>query len=72
MFKIEYTPGPCISWAIIIDKHLVTKTFLYGEEIYVSLDCFSPKLRTPFSCDSLDQVKQLIDSIDLTITLPCQ
>lgn len=69
IFKIEYSPGPCINWAIVINYNLNIETFLYSELVCIS----TSKFKTPFISHSLDDIHSIFEAIDVTvITLPLE
>ncbi|CAH1114716.1 unnamed protein product [Psylliodes chrysocephalus] len=70
LFKLEHKPGPCISWSIVIDEQLNVKTFLYSESISITIDNIAPALKTPFISSSLEEIKQLLNVIDTSTTIP--
>lgn len=60
LFKMENSPGPVISYAVIIKSNLEVQTFLYGKLIHFNVD----KLKTPFIVRDTVQIQNLLDKIE--------
>lgn len=63
LFKFEYTPGPVITWAIVIYDNLKLETYLYGQSVCISII----NSKSPFIISTLDELGNVIDAIDDTM-----
>lgn len=60
LFKIKYTPGPVITYSVVISKNLKVETYLYGTEVTI----LENKIKTPFTTNNLQELKDLLEKID--------
>lgn len=64
LFKLKYSPGPVITYSVIIHSDLKVETFLYGREIQILQNDIKPDLKTPFTSNNINEVKDLLFNID--------
>lgn len=60
LLKIENSPGPVISYAVVIKSNFEVETFLYGKIINFNVD----KLTTPFTVSDIQQIQNLLDTVE--------
>lgn len=58
IFKLTYVPGPVVTYAVIINNKLKVETFLYGKEMSI------PNLKTPFTSNNLNEIKDVLQALD--------
>lgn len=59
IFKVEYTPGPTITWAVVIADNLKVNTYLYGQLITSEVN----NKKTFFFTSNFDEIGNLLDTI---------
>lgn len=64
LFKLTYSPGPIITYSVVINSALKVDTFLYGREIYFPLHNTNTQQKTPFISSNIDEIKDLLFQID--------
>uniref|UniRef100_A0A1B6CRV3 THAP-type domain-containing protein n=1 Tax=Clastoptera arizonana TaxID=38151 RepID=A0A1B6CRV3_9HEMI len=62
LFKLKSSPGPIITYAVVINNNLGVETFLYGQEIVLNSKEF--KLKTPFVASCVDEIYRIVELID--------
>lgn len=60
LFKLTYTPGPAITYAVVINSDLTVNTYLYGRKMSISIN----KLKAPFKTCNLNEIRDLLEVID--------
>lgn len=60
IFKLKYTPGPVITYSVVVSSDLIVTSFLYSQEIHLSVG----KLTTPFTSNNISDIKCLLEKLE--------